>query len=378
MRILHLLSCRGWASDAYWAARVCVELARQGHEVTLCCREGTEDRVIDRARAEGVGSIQTLAFEGGVDPRADVHDVRRLAAWLRQVDVVHAHRGKEHWLAAVAQALSGARVPLVRTRHIVQAVRPHRFNRWLYRRTARVVTVSEAIRRQYLALDLLAPERVTAIPGGADATRYHPDVDATAARRALGGDRTAFGGLEGSAGRPIVGMVGGLRVMKGHRVLIAALAELRREGVRPRVAIIGRGAMEDPVRRAIAREGLEEQCVLRGFVEDLPAAMAALDVAVYVPLESDGMSRVLFEYLAAGRAVVASRVGVVPEVLTDGHDALLVPGGDPAPLARALRALVADGDLRARLGKAGRARLVERYSGERVAQHLAELYRAAS
>lgn len=362
MRVLHLLSCRGWASDAYWAARVCVELARQGHEVTLCCREGTDDRVIERARREGVSRIETLAFRGGVDPRADARDVRRLAAWLPTVDVVHAHRGKEHWLAAVAKVVSGARAPLVRTRHIVQAVRPHRGNRWLYRRTARVVTVSEAIRRQYLASGLLSPEQVTAIPGGADAGCHSPGMDDAGAAR---------------AGGPIVGMIGGLRVMKGHRVLIAALSALRREGVRPRVAIIGRGAMEDVVRRAIAREGLEEQCVLGGFVTDLPAAMAAIDVAVYVPLESDGMSRVLFEYLAAGRAVVASRVGVVPEVLTDDRDALLVPAGDPAPLALALKKLVADSALRARLGAAGRALLVERYSGERVAARLAELYRAA-
>ena len=368
MRVLHLLSCRGWASDAYWASRVCVELARAGHEVTLCCREGTDERVITRARAEGVASIRTLALSGGVDPRRDVSDVRTLAGWLRDVDVIHAHRGKEHWLAAVAKAVGGATAPLVRTRHIVQAVRPHRANRWLYRRTAHVVTVSEAIRRQYLAAQLLTPEQVTAVPGGADATRYRPDVDAAEARRAFGG----------AAGQPVIGMIGGLRVMKGHRVLLAALGALRREGLRPRVAILGRGAMESAVRAAIAREGLDDQCTLGGVVADLPATMAALDVAVYTPLESDGMSRVLFEYLGAGRAVVASRVGVVPEVLTDGEDAVLVPAGDPTALAGALRSLLTDPDLRGRLGAAGRRHLVQHYSGERVARQVAELYRAAS
>lgn len=368
MRILHLLSCRGWASDAYWAARVCVELARAGHEVTLCCRKGTEERVIERAAAEGVPRIETLAFEGGLDVAADVRDVRRLARWLRDVDVVHAHRGKEHWLAVVAKLASGARAPLIRTRHIVQAVRPHTGNRWLYGRTAMTVTVSEAIRQQYLASGLVAPERVLAIHGGADARRYRPDGDVLDARRALGARE----------GELIVGMIGGLRVMKGHRVLIEALAALRREGVRPRVAIVGRGAMEDAVRRAIADAGLDDQCVLRGFVANLPKTMAAIDVGVYVPLESDGMSRVLFEYLAAGRPVVASKVGVVPEVLTDNASALLVPAGDPAPLAGALRAVLMDHALRARLAAAGRDLLVRHYSGERVAARLAELYAAAA
>ena len=135
-----------------------VELERAGHQVILACRRGTEERVIDRARAAGARRIETLAFEGGVKPAADAADLRRLREWLPDVDVVHAHRGKEHWLAAVANRLSKTPRPLVRTRHIVQPVRPHALNRWLYRQaTSLTVTVSEGIRRQYLAAELAAP-----------------------------------------------------------------------------------------------------------------------------------------------------------------------------------------------------------------------------
>src|SRR6266481_14228 len=68
----------------------------------------------------------------------------------------------------------------------------------------------------------------------------------------------------------------------------------------------------------------------------------ALDIALYPPLESDGMSRALFEYLASGRAVIASRVGAAAEVVRDGETALLVPGGDVPELARALGRLLDD------------------------------------
>ena len=111
-----------------------------------------------------------------------------------------------------------------------------------------------------------------------------------------------------------------------------------------------------------------------GFASDLPAVMAALDVALYVPLESDGMSRVLFEYLAAGRPLVAARTGVVPEVLVDGVHALLVPAGDAGALADALARLLQDGALRARLGDAARALALERYSGARLAEALEAHY----
>ena len=82
---------------------------------------------------------------------------------------MHVHRGKEHWLAAVANRFAASPRPIVRTRHIVQAVRPHALNRWLYgRATSLVVTVTEAIRRQYVSAKLVPAERVVALPGGVD------------------------------------------------------------------------------------------------------------------------------------------------------------------------------------------------------------------
>jgi glycosyltransferase involved in cell wall biosynthesis len=364
VKILQLVSCRGWSSDAYWAARVARELERRGHDVTLGCRTGTERAVIDRARAEGVSRVTTFEFAGGLRPRADAADLRRLRRAVAEADIVHVHRGKEHWLAVVAARLAGGR-PIVRTRHIAQAVRPHAGNRWLYgRATHLVVAVTEAIRGQCLAAGLLAPPRIVTLPGGADAEAYRPTPANPEVRRALGGED----------GRPLVGMVAGLRVMKGHRLVIEAAARLASRGIRPQIVFVGRGTMDAPVRQAIAQTGLEGQIVVGGFAPDLPAVMAALDLALYVPLESDGMSRVVFEYLAAGLPVVASRVGVVPEVLVDDVHAALVPAGDAAVLATTLAELLDDPVRRRRLGEAGRRLVVERFSGARLAAALETHY----
>ena len=125
-----------------------------------------------------------------------------------------------------------------------------------------------------------------------------------------------------------------------------AAARLARAASRPHFVFIGRGRHGAGVRERVERAGLGAQFTFAGFVDDLPAAMAALDVALYIPLESDGMSRVMFEYLAAGRALIAARVGVVPEMLLDGEHAVLVPGGDPAALAAAIERLWATRALR--------------------------------
>jgi glycosyltransferase involved in cell wall biosynthesis len=364
VKILQLVSCRGWSSDAYWAARVTRELERRGHTVTLGCRRGTERAVIDRARAEGVSRIETFEFVGGVRPGTDFADVRRLRTAVAAADVVHVHRGKEHWLAVAAARLAGGR-PIVRTRHIAQAIRPHPGNRWLYARgTALVVAVTEAIRGQYLAAGLVGADRIVTLAGGADAEAYQPRPADPAVRRALGAEDDA----------PLVGVVSGLRVMKGHRVVIEAAARLAREGVRPRIVFVGRGPMEATLRQAIARANLETQVMIAGFADDLPAVMSALDLVLYAPLESDGMSRVVFEYLAAGRPLVAARVGVVPEVLVDDEHAALVPAGDAGALAATLAALLDDPARRARLGAAGRRLLLERFSGARVAAALETHY----
>jgi glycosyltransferase involved in cell wall biosynthesis len=365
VRILQLVSCRGWSSDAYWAARVTRELERRGHTVTLGCRAGTEARVIERARKLGVQHVVTFAFSSGLTPAADVADLRQLLARLHDTDIVHVHRGKEHWLAALANRLCRTPRPLVRTRHIAQAVRPHAANRWLYRHaTALTLTVTEAIRGQYIAAGLVAPERIVTLPGGADTEAFTPVAPPSTVRLFPGG----------IAGGPLIGMVAGLRVMKGHRVVVDAAAQLAARGIRPHFAFVGTGSTGAGIREAIARRGLDAQFTLTGFATDLCALMPTLDVALYVPLESDGMSRVVFEYLAAGRALIASRVGVVPEIMEDGEHALLVPAGDADALADALARLVADAGLRARLGGAGRRLVLERYSGARLAAALEAHY----
>ena len=370
MTILQIVSCRGWSSDAYWAARATVELERAGQDVTLVCKRRSEERVVRRAREAGVRRIERLALASGVAPLADARDVRRLLAWLPDAKVLHVHRGKEHWLAALANRLARARRPLVRTRHIVQAVRPHALNRWLYgRATDQVVTVTEAIRRQLVAAGLIAADRVTALPGGVDAQRFHPGP-----RPAEAADLRAR--LAVPADTPIVGLVSGFRIMKGHPTVVEAAARLAALGPRFHLLLIGQGPFAPRVRAQIDAAGLGDRVSVLGFVEDLPATMAGLDVALYSALESDGMSRVLFEYLAAGVPVVASRVGVVPEILEDGVTAMLVPAGEPEPLARAIARLLEDAPLRRRIGVAGRDLVEARYSGARLAERLIALYRS--
>jgi glycosyltransferase involved in cell wall biosynthesis len=375
VKIMHVVSCGGWSSDAYWAARVCRELERAGHDATLVCRRGTEARVISRARSLGVERIETLSLRTGLRPAADARDLRAVLGWLPGADVVHVHRSKEHWLAAIANRVSRTRRPLVRTRHIVQPIRPHALNRWLYRHaTDLVVTVSEAIRRQCIAAGLVPQDRVVALPGGADGERFQPGKDGGALGHELGlpAGRPPVG--VPPVGVPIVGLLSGFRVMKGHSVVVEAARTLAASGRAFHLLFVGQGPFEPAIRESVARAGMSDRATFLGFVDDPARAVGALDIALYPSLESDGMSRVLFEYLAAGRAVIASRVGVAAEVLKDGESALLVPGGDAPELARALDRLLGDPALRRRLGESAAALAHERLTGVCLTASLIDHY----
>ena len=371
MTIRHIVSCRGWSSDAYWAARAVVELDRAGQDVTLVCKRSSQARVMRRAKEAGIERLETLHLSSGVSPIMDVLDLRQLVAWLPETQVLHVHRGKEHWLAALANRMSkNPRKALVRTRHIVQPIRAHALNRWLYgSATDLVVTVTDAIRRQLLASGLSADDRVVALRGGEDAKLYRPDAPS-----AHGLDPR--GVLKVPPDVPLIGLVGGFRVMKGHETVVAAAARLAAAGLPFHLVFIGQGPFAERVRDLVQAAGLADRVSLVGFVDDLPVMMAALDVALYAPLESDGMSRVLWEYLASAVPVVATRVGVVPEVLEDGATALLVPAGEPVPLAAAIERLLRDAPLRQRLGAAGADLVRERFSGARLAERLTALYRS--
>lgn len=368
LRILHLMSCRGWSSDAYWAGRIARELADRGHRVTFVARAGTEAKVLRRLRALGVDEIRTLNFGGRRAPLATARDLQAVLALVVEHDVVHVHRGQEHWLAAVANRLSPQPRPLFRTRHITAPVAAHAFNRWLYgRATTHVIAVSAAIRDQYLAAGLLPPERVTALPGGVDARRFHPAADGQAFRRMLG--------IE--PGAPLVGVLARLRSRKGHLVFVDAAARVRERAPGVRFALIGDGPEAERVRERVAQRGLQDVTAMLGFVAEPERAVAAFDVAVCPTIASDGMGRVVFEYMAAGRPIVATRVGLAAEVLADERMALLVPPAEPEPMAEAIVALLADRSRAARLGAACRRAVEDRYAGAVLARELERLYRAA-
>ena len=163
--------------------------------------------------------------------------------------------------------------------------------------------------------------------------------------------------------------VGRLRAPTDFVTLVRAMA-----GLEARLRIAGDGPDRPALEAEIDRLGLSDHVELLGTRDDVPELLASSDVFV-LSSDSEGLPMSVLEAMAAGLPVIASAVGGVPEAVRDGETGALVPPGDSAALARALRRLVADPALRERLGDAGRRRVEQEFSLERFEREHLELYR---
>src|SRR6185369_13422025 len=142
----------------------------------------------------------------------------------------------------------------------------------------------------------------------------------------------------------------------GLDVFVEAAAQVVRDHADATFTIAGEGPEREALLRQAAGLGLGERFVLRGSVNDVPGFLADVDVAV-LPSRAEGMSNAVLEYMAAGRAIVATTVGANPRLIEDGVHGLLVPPNDPTALAKAVHDLLDDADRACRLANTARRRV---------------------
>jgi len=173
-----------------------------------------------------------------------------------------------------------------------------------------------------------------------------------------------------------LGIVGRLKPIKGHDVLLRALA---RPGMPSgiRLYVFGEGPLEPSLRALAAELGLEDRVSFLGFRENMPGYLRQLD-AMAMPSRHEGIPYAALEAMSMGVPLVASDVGGLHEILEHERDALLVPPEDPARLADAITRIHDDGDLRARLARHAREKVNERFLAAPMVDRYLDVYRRAS
>lgn len=318
----------------------------------------------DELRRHGV-EVASLGLPGRWDPRAlasAVPAVRRA-----RPDVIHTHLKHADLVGGLAAARLG--VPQVSTLHLVEdSVRGiGSRKRWLaamarQRLAARTIAVSEAVREWYVGAFRADPTRTVTIRNGVGDPPALPPGQRDVVRAELGADHASV----------LAVMVGIMRPGKGHADLIAA-TELIPPDLDLRVVMVGDGELRSEVGSLVTRSRTPQgRLRLAGFRDDIPAVLAAADIVVH-PSRVDALPTVLLSAAAAGRPVVATTAGGIPEIVTPSTG-LLVPPGDVAGLAAALTTLTREPLTRAAMGASARARFAAEFDATIWAGRLRALY----
>jgi glycosyltransferase involved in cell wall biosynthesis len=317
------------------------------------------------ARAAGV-EVDVIGERFRFDPRV-LGELRRVVG-RRAPDVVQTHSVKSHFLARLAGLGRGRAWVAYHhgyTTTDLKMLAYNRLNRWSLPAAERVITVCGPFAER-LTREGVRGERISVRHNAVVAP---PPADEDE-RRAL---RDKLGAGEGTR---VVLAVGRLSREKGHEDLVRSfgiLGKLHPE-LNVRLVVVGEGPERERVEAEARAAGMLGRVVFAGHTANVRPYYAAADVLA-LPSHSEGSPNVLLEAMAAGLPVVATAVGGVPEIATDGVDALLVPARDPALFAAALGRLLTDEALADRLGRAAAARAVAEFSPESYARGLVEIYR---
>jgi len=316
-----------------------------------------KDAFVEQVRAEGI-PVHCLDA-----PRAtSVGWARRLRRLVRErnLEIVHTHAPLPAVVARLALGLNGPAI--VHTEHNLwdRYRRPTRWaNALTYRRNAAVMAVSGGVAESIRASGSGSVVPVEVVVHGIDiATMHHGDLARSHARSLLDLPAGPDGPAGPGAGGPVIGTVGNFTAKKDQACLLDAFATVQAEWRDARLVLVGTGPLEDSLRQRADRLGIGDAVLFTGPRDDVFELLPAFDVFV-LSSRFEGLPIALLEAMASGVAPVATRVGGIPEVITDGVDGWLVEPGDPGELAASLTKLVADPETRGNLANAARKRATD-------------------
>lgn len=325
----------------------------RGWRVLLACRP--DGRLFEGARQAGL-EVVAVPMTHPWNGRALIQLVRIIRG--EKVTLIHTHSSVDGWLGGMAARLS--RIPVVRTRHVSIPIGRgwNPVYTWL---ADRVITSGEAIRRLVVQAGV-APERVIAISAGVRLGDFPFRQRSDETARSLG------------LRAPVVGSVAMFRGSKGHAHLLEAFALVRAVHPGATLLLVGEGIRRAWVEGLARGAGLAGAVVFTGFRRDVAALLGCMDCFVLASTRTEGVPQSLLQAFAAGVPVVASEVGGVPEVVTDGVTGLLVKPESPPALAQAVEMVLAEPAAAARRAEAARALVEARFSHTAAISRLLALY----
>jgi glycosyltransferase involved in cell wall biosynthesis len=336
MNVLFLNSCRTWGGGEVSLMQVVESLGSKGHNATVACRRGSA--LHERLQDSPVDFVP-VRFGGDVDPFTFMGLARLIVR--KRIDVVCAHTEKELRIGGIASVIAG--VPVIVSREVDLPVKNSFVNRLFFGKIASAVIANSFATKNTLLISApwLRPERIHVVWKGVDILRFRLPASPRLREEFHVGKEEC-----------LIGFVGRLDEQKGLMTLLESMAILAGRRARAKLVIAGEGNLRPAAEAFLKSRDLGGTVFLAGFRQDIPEFLRGIDFLV-MPSNWEGFGYSAVEAMAAEKAVVATHVSSLPEIVEDGRTGLLVPPRAPILLAGAMIALVEDPALRIAMGKAG-------------------------
>jgi glycosyltransferase involved in cell wall biosynthesis len=354
--ILHTESSLGWGGQEKRTLRELEGLSCDSFRPILACQPDSRIGVEARKRQLRVGIVK---MRGNFDPLA----VARLLWMIHHysAEIVHTHSSADSWMASTAAKISPRRPKVVRTRHLNASFTI----RLIYSFMAdRVVTVGDSTRQYMIRQKGIPAEKVVTIPTGIDLSVFNAEGVQADLRQELDIPKQT----------PVFGTVSVFRRLKSHQVLLEATPEILRALPEARLLLAGEGPQEKNIRKKIEDLGVGKSVLMLGFREDIPRVLNTMDVFVFPSLQ-EALGTAILEALAMKRAVAASRVGGIPEIIEDGRTGFFIDPQNPTDIAEKVILLLKNPELRHQMGDQGRRYVETHYDQRLMVRRLEGLYR---
>ncbi len=350
------------------AERHLVDLVRLGvargrfSAVVVCLKSG----------GDLAGQLMTAVpvYTNWLKGRYDLSVLSRLIPLVRQVqpDCIYTHSGPNEMLLAQLAGLVGGASTVCAIHTTKNGAMGERFSsvqRMLMRRSTVAVAVAPSHRSYLVKTEGLDVRRTVAICNGVDHRRFRPGVTATRVRTVV----------PELGERRVIGVVGSLTPEKGHGVLLDALQAVRQVHPDVALAVVGGGPQEGALRQKAARLQLEGDVFFLGVRHDIEQVLPAFEAVALPSLPyRETFSIAALEAMACGVPVVASRVGSMADMVTDGINGWLVPAGDPAALSAALLRVLGDPTQARSMGRSGRQRVEHDFTLEAMVDRYGAMF----
>jgi len=359
-RVLHTEPAMEWGGQEIRVLNEVIGMQDRGHHMTLVVQPGSQ--LERKAKEKGVAVETVVMSRKRWVPL--IRDFRHIIL-RHQPQFINTHGFIDSWTSSIAGRLSNPSPLIIRTRHKSTPVAKTIRNRWLYGTLLHaVITTGDLIRQDLIYRNGLAASDVVSIPTGVDLGIFYPMQANGEIRRELKTQDDDF----------VVGTIAFLRDYKGVDYFVEAAQLLLSKIPNIKFWIIGSGPEQNQIMNKIENLGLTDRFVMTGFKEEVPKFLAHMDVFVLSSVAAEGIPQALTQAMAMERAVVATKVGGIPEVVQHGSTGLLTNPMDSQGLAENVYALLKDKEYRQRLGRGARQIVECSYSSENMFKQIEALY----